>query len=107
MKPISRTDRAAFQGGPRVSVASVNDDSKIDDIDNLVFLPSEELTDIDSANEDGDFGFLEDNKLKKMSDEEIKIKALNLSVNIAKLMSDVTLDSVLKIAAKVAVYIKK
>jgi len=105
MKPISRKDRAAFQNGPRMSVASVNDESKNGDIDDFLFLPSEE-NNADTYNEDGLYKFL-NNETNKYSDEEVKIKALSLAINIAKLMSDVTLDSILKIADKIAVYIKK
>ena len=70
------------------------------------------------TNEDGDMSFVDDEapspeevddakkEANKMTDEEIKIKALNQAVNIAKLMSDVTTDDVIKIAGKVAKFIK-
>lgn len=101
MKPRSRKDRSTFDNGPRVSVASVNDQSTVKDIDDFLFLPSD---DNDTYFEDGSYTFLSN---KKYSDEQIKVKALNLSINIAKLMSDVTVDNILKIADKIAIFIQK
>ena len=45
-------------------------------------------------------------EVKKMTDEEIKIKALKQAVDVAKLMSDVTTDDVIDIAKKLAKFIK-
>lgn len=104
MKPVSREERTAFFNGPKVSVAKVDDESTLN-------------TD-DIYNEDGDMSFIDDNapspedvdnaekEANKLTDEEIKIKALNQAVNIAKLMSDVTTEDVLAIADKVAKFIK-
>lgn len=105
MRPISRKERAAYNGGPKVSTVGANAPSH-DNIDELRFLGNA----IDSYNEDGDMSFIEDEKPKepkKMTDEEIKIKAINLAINIAKLMADVSVDDVLEISGKVALYIKK
>lgn len=100
MEPKHDKGRLAFRGGPMISKASINDTP-------------------DEYNEEGDLHFLNDKapdpdeidaaeeKAKEMSDEEIKIKALNLAINIAKLMNDVTTEDVLKIAAKVASFIKE
>lgn len=102
MEPVNREERTAFFNGPKVSVASVDDEPILDD----------------TYNEDGDMSFVDDEapspeevddakkEANKMTDEEIKIKALNQAVNIAKLMSDVTTDDVIKIAGKVAKFIK-
>lgn len=102
MEPKHNTVRSAFRGGPLVSVSSVNDKENNFDIDEtgtFQFLGDQapEPEEIDKAEEES----------KKMADEEIKIKALNLSVNIAKLMSDVTTDDILGIASKIAVFIKE
>jgi hypothetical protein len=103
MEPKHDKERLAFRGGPMVSKASINDDPNdfnvFDEDGNLHFLNDKapDPDDIDAAEE----------KAKEMSDEEIKIKALNLAINIAKLMNDVTTEDVLKIAAKVAVFIKE
>ena len=98
MKPIHRESRTAYQNGPTVSVADVNDTDITVSFDNLE----------DTYNEDGENSFLADNiEESTLNDEEIKIKALNQAVNIAKLMSGVTVDNVLEIAAKVAKFIKK
>lgn len=103
MKPVSRKDRVAYNGGPRVSVADVNSKGH-DNIDELRFLS--DLDSLDNYNEDGEMSFIADNNPKKMTDEDIKVKALNLAIGIAKLMSDVSTDDILSIAAKVALYIK-
>lgn len=98
MEPIKKDKREAFHGGPEVSVANISDGG-FSDVENF-FEPL--------ANEGGEMGFLSDAEVEenKMSDEDIKIKSLNQAINIAKLMSDVTVDDVLDIAAKVAKYIK-
>lgn len=91
MEPKSKDTRKIYGIDKEVSVASVND--------------NEENFDIQL--EDGEMPFLSDDQEdSKFSDEDIKIKALNQAINIAKLMSDVTVEDVLEIAAKVAKYIK-
>lgn len=91
MEPKSKDTRKIYGIDKEVSVASVND--------------NEENFDIQL--EDGEMSFLSDDQEdSKFSDEDIKIKALNQAINIAKLMSDITVEDVLEIAAKVAKYIK-
>lgn len=91
MEPKSKDTRKIYGIDKEVSVASVND--------------NEENFDIQL--EDGEMSFLSDDQEdSKFSDEDIKIKALNQAINIAKLMSDVTVEDILEIAAKVAKYIK-
>jgi len=92
MKPISRKERTAYYNGPKVSVASMDGESGGQGSDAYL--------------EDSGMSFIADES-KDMSDEEIKIKALKQAIDIAKLMSDVTVDDVISIAEKVAVYIKK
>lgn len=91
MEPKSKDTRKIYGIDKEVSVASVND--------------NEENFDIQL--EDGKMSFLSDDQEdSKFSDEDIKIKALNQAINIAKLMSDITVEDVLEIADKVAKYIK-
>lgn len=91
MEPKSKDTRKIYGIDKEVSVASVND--------------NEENFDIQL--EDGEMSFLSDDQEdSKFSDEDIKIKALNQAINIAKLMSDITVEDVLEIADKVAKYIK-
>lgn len=100
MEPKHDKERLAFRGGPMVSKASINDTpDEYNEESDLHFLNDKapDPDEIDAAEE----------KAKEMSDEEIKIKALNLAINIAKLMNDVTTEDVLKIAAKVASFIKE
>ena len=111
MEPKQRTERTAYPGGPTVSVKSVNDNTSGigDDFD---------LNGTDSYLEGGSLKFDDDNapsiedveqaekEVKKMTDEEIKIKALNQAINVAKLMSDIDTDAVLDIAKKLAKFIK-
>lgn len=116
MEPKQRTERTAFPNGPTVSVASVNDQG---DANGQEFnLDSESETNFDSYLEGGDLQFEDDDapsnedienaekEVKKMTDEEIKIKALNQAVNVAKLMSNVGTDDVIEIAKKLAKFIK-
>lgn len=115
MEPKQRTERTAYPGGPTVSVKSVNDTgSNIGNDFNL----DDEDTNFDSYLEGGDLKFDDDEapsvedvekaekEVKKMTDEEIKIKALNQAINVAKLMSDIDTDAVLNIAKKLAKFIK-
>ena len=97
MEPKEKVKREIYHGGPKVSVADI-DDKPILNFDGK-----------DIYNEDGDLGFLESDEdiaKNKLTNEEIKIKALNQAVNIAKLMSGVSTDDVLDIAAKCAKFIK-
>ena len=101
MEPKERTERTSFPNGPKVSVASV-DDEPVGDI----YLESGDLNfEDDDAPSNEDIEKAEQ-EVKKMTDEEIKIKALNQAVNIAKLMSNVGTDDVIEIAKKVAKFIK-
>ena len=111
MKPRQRTERTAYQNGPTVSVASVNDtttgigdDFSLNTTDN--YLEGSSLNfDDDNAPSVEDVENAE-KEVKKMTDEEIKIKALKQAVDVAKLMSDVTTDDVIEIAKKLAKFIK-
>ena len=113
MEPRQRTERTAYPNGPTVSVSSVKDqDNNIGQEFNL------DNINVDSYLEDSGLQFNDDNapslediekeeqEVKKMTDEEIKIKALKQATDIAKLMSDVTTDDVIDIAKKVAKFIK-
>ena len=115
MEPRQRTERTAFPNGPTVGVKSVKDSG--DAIGSSFDLNAED-TNFDSYLEDGGLKFDDDNapsdedvekaekEAKKMSDEDIKIKALKQAVDVAKLMSDVTTDDVIEIAKKLAKFIK-
>ncbi len=115
MKPKQRTERTAYQNGPTVSVASVKDQGS--SIGQDFDLDSDNVN-ADSYLEGGGLQFDDDNapsledvekeekEVKKMTDEEIKIKALKQAVDVAKLMSDVNTDDVIDIAKKLAKFIK-
>lgn len=115
MEPKEKTERTAYPNGPKVSVASVNDEGN--NLGQDFNLDSDD-TNADTYFEGGDLNFEDDNapstediekaeeEVKKMSDEEIKIKALNQAVNVAKLMSNVGTDDVIEIAKKLAKFIK-
>ena len=113
MEPRERKERSAYPNGPKVSVASVDDDSKVIDQEfNL------DATNDDTYFEGGGLQFDDDeapstedidnekNEVEKMTDEEIKVKALGQAVNVAKLMSNVGVDDVIEIAKKLAKFIK-
>lgn len=60
---------------------------------------------MDSFLEDGDGGFVENIEPDKMPTEDLRIEALKRAIDIAKLMSNVTTQDVINIAAKIADYI--
>lgn len=60
-------------------------------------LEDEEMTEAELTESAGD---------KKMSDHEIRVEALKIATNMAKLMSDVTTEDIINIADKVAAFIK-
>ncbi len=60
---------------------------------------------MDSFLEDGDDGFAENLEPDKMPAEDLRIEALKRAIDIAKLMSNVTTQDVINIAAKIADYI--
>lgn len=60
---------------------------------------------MDSFLEDDDDGFVENIEPDKMSTEDLRIEALKRAIDIAKLMSNVTTQDVINIAAKIADYI--
>ena len=60
---------------------------------------------MDSFLEDGDVGFVENIEPDKMPAEDLRIEALKRAIDIAKLMSNVTTQDVINIAAKIADYI--
>ncbi len=100
MTPKSDKYRYAFIGGPKVSKSSINGEKK-DDIEENNYLQFKDdeaptIDDVENAEKEA----------KKMTDEEIKIKALNQATNIAKLFADVTVDDVISIAKKIAKFIK-
>ena len=61
---------------------------------------------MDSFLEDGEDSFVTELEPDKMSDEELRIEALKRAIDIAKLMSNVTTEDVISIAAKVVDYIR-
>ena len=61
---------------------------------------------MDSFLEDGDDSFVTELEPDKMPDEELRIEALKRAIDIAKLMSNVTTEDVISIAAKVVDYIR-
>ena len=61
---------------------------------------------MDSFLEDGEGGFVTELEPDKMPDEELRIEALKRAIDIAKLMSNVTTEDIISIAAKVVDYIR-
>lgn len=61
---------------------------------------------MDSFLEDGEDGFVTELEPDKIPDEELRIEALKRAIDIAKLMSNVTTEDVISIAAKVVDYIR-
>ena len=86
MKPKKHSSRNGL------SVADVNDTPED------VFM--------DSFLEDGDDSFVTELEPDKIPDEELRIEALKRAIDIAKLMSNVTTEDIISIAAKVVDYIR-
>lgn len=61
---------------------------------------------MDSFLEDGEGGFVTELEPDKIPDEELRIEALKRAIDIAKLMSNVTTEDIINIAAKVVDYIR-
>ena len=61
---------------------------------------------MDSFLEDGDDSFVTELEPDKIPDEELRIEALKRAIDIAKLMSNVTTEDIISIAAKVVHYIR-
>ena len=61
---------------------------------------------MDSFLEDGEDSFVTELEPDKMPDEELRIEALKRAIDIAKLMSNVTKEDIISIAAKVVDYIR-
>ena len=61
---------------------------------------------MDSFLEDGDDSFVTELEPDKIPDEELRIEALIRAIDIAKLMSNVTTEDIISIAAKVVDYIR-
>lgn len=61
---------------------------------------------MDSFLEDGDDSFVTEIEPDKIPDEELRIEALKRAIDIAKLMSNVTTEDIISIAAKVVDYIR-
>lgn len=97
MKAKDRKERYARQGGSALSVADVND-NPID----LTTAHTETASDdnTDSGSTSGR------KKVKKLSDEEIKIMAIRQAISMAKLFSDITTDNIIELAATAASFIK-
>ena len=115
MEPRERKERSAYPNGPKVSVASVDDNSNaIGQEFNLDATNNDEDTYFEGGGlqfDDDEAPSTEDienekQEVEKMTDEEIKVKALGQAVNVAKLMSNVGVDDVIEIAKKLAKFIK-
>ena len=61
---------------------------------------------MDSFLEDGDDRFVTELEPDKIPDEELIIEALKRAIDIAKLMSNVTTEDIISIAANVVDYIR-
>lgn len=61
---------------------------------------------MDSFLEDGEDSFVTELEPDKMTVEELRIEGLKRAIDIAKLMSNVTTEDVISIAAKVVDYIR-
>ena len=61
---------------------------------------------MDSFLDDGEDGFVTELEPDKIPDEELRIEALKRAIDIAKLMSNVTTEDIISIAAKVVDYIR-
>lgn len=89
MEPKQHKTRTPNPGGQTLNVADVNDSP--DDLFNDFF-------------ENGDMGFVEDDD--KYTNEERRIESLKRAIDIAKLMSNVTVDDIINIATTVDKYIQ-
>lgn len=93
MEPRKRNIRRLYQGGPAVVVADTDGNP---------------MTDLDDYFEDGDDVFLNNSESEKhMTDEDIKIKAIKQAIDVAKIQEAVTTKDILKIASRLATFIKK
>ena len=93
MEPRKRNIRRLYQGGPAVVVADTDGNP---------------MTDLDDYFEDGDGVFLNNLESEKhMTDEDIKIKAIKQAIDVAKIQEAVTTKDILKIASRLATFIKK
>ena len=93
MQPRKRNIRRLYQGGPAVVVADTDGNP---------------MTDLDDYFEDGDDVFLNNLESEKhMTDEDIKIKAIKQAIDVAKIQEAVTTKDILKIASRLATFIKK
>ena len=91
MKPKIHRTRKAVTGGKSLQVRDINDTGE---------------TFFDDYFEDGELSYL-DNENNVLELEESRIEALKRAIDIAKLMSNVTVNDVINIASKVFDYIKK
>ena len=93
MEPRKRNIRRLYQGGTAVVVADTDGNP---------------MTDLDDYFEDGDGVFLNNLESEKhMTDEDIKIKAIKQAIDVAKIQEAVTTKDILKIASRLATFIKK
>ena len=91
MNPKIHRTRKAVTGGRSLKVRDINDTGE---------------TFFDDYFEDGELSYL-DNENKVLELEESRIEALKRAIDIAKLMSNVTVNDVINIASKLFDYIKK
>ncbi len=91
MNPKIHRTRKAVTGGRSLKVRDINDTGE---------------TFFDDYFEDGELSYL-DNENNVLELEESRIEALKRAIDIAKLMSNVTVNDVINIASKVFDYIKK
>ena len=98
MKAKDRKERYARQGGSALSVADVND--------NPIDLTTAYTETASDDNTDGGNSISGRKKVKKLSDEEIKIMAIRQAISMAKLFSDITTDNIIELAATAASFIK-
>lgn len=91
MDPKIHRNRKAVTGGPSLKVRDINDTGE---------------TFFDDYFEDGELSYL-DGENNVLELQESRIEALKRAIDIAKLMSNVTVDDVINIASKVFDYIKK
>ena len=90
MEPKQHKTRTVVAGKP-LQVADVSDDGH--DVD------------FDTFFEDGDMGFVENDNA--MPEQERRIESIKRAIDIAKLMSNVSVDDVITIAETVDTYIKE
>lgn len=92
MDPKIHRTRKAVTGGRSLKVRDINDTGE---------------TFFDDYFEDGELAYLDDENNDVLELQESRIEALKRAIDIAKLLSNVTVEDVINIASKVFDYIKK